>query len=70
MNNLHAYVYTHKQNKAQRTERPLRQGLLEVEDGAGLRAGVVVVQVRQLPRQGAAHVLFVLCVLGLILGGR
>lgn len=40
-----------------RTEGSLRQGLLNVEDGAGLGAGVVMVQVRQLAGQGAAHVL-------------
>lgn len=46
-----------KVNPHARTDGPLRERGLHVEDGAGLRVGVVVVQVRQLPRQGPAHVL-------------
>lgn len=49
---VHYYMYVYIS-----TDGPLRQRVLEVEDGARLGAGVVVVQVRELAGQGPAHVL-------------
>ncbi len=51
---MHAAIDTKMQKL---TDGALRERRLEVEDGAGLGRGVVVVEVGELPSQVAAHVL-------------